>query len=136
MKVLIIGAGVIGSFNAARLTQAGVDVTLLARGSRLADLEANAVDSAARVGVRHVVKLSTAGVAQESDSGAAQPRQYPLHKASEKHLEQSGAMVEVMQHTSTGAAACVTQTVAEVTGHPARSYDDFARDFATVFSDG
>ena len=43
MKVLIIGAGVIGSFNAARLTQAGVDVTLLARGSRLADLEANGV---------------------------------------------------------------------------------------------
>jgi 2-dehydropantoate 2-reductase len=43
MKVLIIGAGVIGSFNAARLTQAGVDVTLLARGSRLADLKANGV---------------------------------------------------------------------------------------------
>ena len=38
MKVLIIGAGVIGSFNAARLKQGGVDVTLLARGRRLADL--------------------------------------------------------------------------------------------------
>jgi len=43
MKVLIIGAGVIGSFNAARLTRAGVDVTLLARGSRLAELKAHGV---------------------------------------------------------------------------------------------
>ena len=43
MKILIIGAGVIGSFNAARLTRAGVDVTLLARGSRLAELEAHGV---------------------------------------------------------------------------------------------
>lgn len=43
MKVLIIGAGVIGSFNAARLTRAGVDVTLLARGTRLAELEAHGV---------------------------------------------------------------------------------------------
>jgi len=38
MKVLILGAGVIGSFNAARLTEAGQDITLLARGRRLADL--------------------------------------------------------------------------------------------------
>ncbi len=38
MRVLILGAGVIGSFNAARLTEAGQDVTLLARGRRLADL--------------------------------------------------------------------------------------------------
>lgn len=38
MKTLIVGAGVIGSFNAARLKQAGQDVTLLARGQRLADL--------------------------------------------------------------------------------------------------
>jgi ketopantoate reductase len=36
MKTLILGAGVIGSFNAARLTEA--NVTLLARGRRLADL--------------------------------------------------------------------------------------------------
>jgi uncharacterized protein YbjT (DUF2867 family) len=217
-------------------------------GPELGDLEANAVDSAARVGVRHVVKLSTAGVAQEPVGGKTQPRQYPLHRASEERLEHSGmefthlrpgpfmqntlnfapsikaervfrgawgngalgyvdvrdvaavavevlrsgapqgpleltgpealsaadvaaklaaalghevgyvdvppegvrqamlargmsewfagAMVEVMQHTSTGAAAHITQTVAAVTGQPARSYDDFARDFASAFADG
>jgi 2-dehydropantoate 2-reductase len=38
MKVLVVGAGVIGSFNAARLVRGGVDVTLLARGERLAVL--------------------------------------------------------------------------------------------------
>lgn len=38
MKTLIVGAGVIGSFNAARLRQARQDITLLARGQRLADL--------------------------------------------------------------------------------------------------
>jgi len=38
MRTLIIGAGVIGSFNAARLKDAGQDVTLLARGRRLAEL--------------------------------------------------------------------------------------------------
>ncbi len=43
MKVLLIGAGVIGSFYAARLRQAGVDVTLLARGRRLADLREHGV---------------------------------------------------------------------------------------------
>lgn len=43
MKVLIIGAGVIGSFNAARLFRNGVDVTLLARGERLAELREHGV---------------------------------------------------------------------------------------------
>jgi len=43
MKTLIIGAGVIGSFNAARLKEAGQDVTLLARGRRLADLQEHGV---------------------------------------------------------------------------------------------
>jgi len=42
-KVLIIGAGVIGSFNAARLRDAGKDVTLLARGHRLAVLREHGV---------------------------------------------------------------------------------------------
>ena len=42
-KVLIVGAGVIGSFNAARLKEAGKDVTLLARGRRLADLREHGV---------------------------------------------------------------------------------------------
>jgi 2-dehydropantoate 2-reductase len=43
MRVLVLGAGVVGSFNAARLTQAGNDVTLLARGRRLADLREHGV---------------------------------------------------------------------------------------------
>jgi 2-dehydropantoate 2-reductase len=42
-KVLIVGAGVIGSFNAARLKDAGKDVTLLARGRRLEDLREHGV---------------------------------------------------------------------------------------------
>ena len=43
MRIVIIGAGVIGSFNALRLAQAGHDVTLLARGQRLADLREHGV---------------------------------------------------------------------------------------------
>jgi 2-dehydropantoate 2-reductase len=43
MKVLLVGAGVIGSFNAARLFCGGVDVTLLARGERLAALREHGV---------------------------------------------------------------------------------------------
>ena len=38
IRILILGADVIGSFNAARLKDAGQDVTLLARGRRRADL--------------------------------------------------------------------------------------------------
>lgn len=43
MKILILGAGVIGSFNAARLKESGQDVSLLARGQRLAELRENGV---------------------------------------------------------------------------------------------
>ena len=43
MRTLIIGAGVLGSFNAARLKEAGHDVTLLARGRRLAELREHGV---------------------------------------------------------------------------------------------
>jgi 2-dehydropantoate 2-reductase len=43
MRILILGAGVVGSFNAARLTEAGQDVTLLARGHRLDDLRDHGV---------------------------------------------------------------------------------------------
>jgi uncharacterized protein YbjT (DUF2867 family) len=213
----------------------------------LAELECKAIDAAVRAGVRHVVKLSTAGVAWASDGGAATPRQYPLHRAAEEHLERSGlafthlrpgpfmqntlnfapsiaaegvfrgawgagalgyvdvrdvaavagrvltghgdhhrayeltgpqalspadlarklsealgrevryedvpsegvrqamlargmsewfagAMVEVMDHTRTGAAAHVTSAVSELMGRPPRSYDDFAREFAGAFT--
>jgi 2-dehydropantoate 2-reductase len=43
MRTLILGAGVIGSFNASRLKEAGHDITLLARGQRLADLREKGV---------------------------------------------------------------------------------------------
>lgn len=43
MKILIYGAGVLGSLAAARLQDAGQDVTLLARGQRLADLRQHGV---------------------------------------------------------------------------------------------
>jgi 2-dehydropantoate 2-reductase len=43
MRILILGAGVVGSFNAARLFEAGQDVTLLARGRRLEELREHGV---------------------------------------------------------------------------------------------
>jgi ketopantoate reductase len=39
MRILIFGAGPLGSLLAARLHQGGQDVTLLARGQRLLDLK-------------------------------------------------------------------------------------------------
>ena len=57
----------------------------------LAELEAHAIDAAADAGVRRVVKLSTAGVSQtQAASARVVPRQYPLHRRSEEHLERSG----------------------------------------------
>jgi 2-dehydropantoate 2-reductase len=43
MKILVFGAGVLGSLYAARLHRAGCDVSLLARGRRLADLQKHGV---------------------------------------------------------------------------------------------
>ncbi len=42
-KVLLFGAGVLGSLYAARLQEAGADVTLLARGARYADLKKHGI---------------------------------------------------------------------------------------------
>ena len=39
MRILIYGAGVIGSFYASRFVKAGLDVTVLARGQRLKELQ-------------------------------------------------------------------------------------------------
>ena len=39
MRILIYGAGVIGSFYASRFAKAGLDVTVLARGQRLKELD-------------------------------------------------------------------------------------------------
>jgi 2-dehydropantoate 2-reductase len=58
MKILVFGAGVIGSFNAARLTRGGHDVTLLARGQRLAQLrEHGIVLESARTGTRTTTRV-------------------------------------------------------------------------------
>ncbi|MCW3488585.1 ketopantoate reductase family protein [Dethiobacter alkaliphilus] len=43
MKVLFFGAGVLGSLYAAKLHEAGIDVTIVARGSRLADIKKHGI---------------------------------------------------------------------------------------------
>jgi 2-dehydropantoate 2-reductase len=55
MKILIYGAGVQGSLYGARLFEAGHDVTLLARGSRLADLRAQGIILEDRISKRRTV---------------------------------------------------------------------------------
>lgn len=58
MRILVIGAGVIGSFYAARLAEGGQDVTLLARGRRLAELrEHGVVLENARTGQRTTTRV-------------------------------------------------------------------------------
>lgn len=49
MRILVVGAGVIGSVYAARLSEAGHDVSLLARGARREALEAHGVVLHSRV---------------------------------------------------------------------------------------
>lgn len=51
MRVLIVGAGAVGSYFAAQLHRAGYDVTLLARGARLAHLRAKGLQFDAGGGV-------------------------------------------------------------------------------------
>lgn len=43
MKILVIGAGVLGSYYAARLQQGGHDVSILARGQRLLELQTHGI---------------------------------------------------------------------------------------------
>lgn len=79
MKVLVVGAGVIGSFNAARLLRGGVDVTLLARGERLAALREHGVeleDCLRPLGDRlHAVRMSrpVGGAAGGGSASGASP---------------------------------------------------------------
>jgi 2-dehydropantoate 2-reductase len=62
MRILVLGAGVIGSVYAGRLLQAGHHVVLLARGQRLADLRAHGlVLQDARSG--HQIRLPVSAVA-------------------------------------------------------------------------
>ncbi len=43
MKILFYGAGVLGSLYAARLQEAGQEVSILARGQRLADIREHGI---------------------------------------------------------------------------------------------
>jgi uncharacterized protein YbjT (DUF2867 family) len=56
----------------------------------LEKLEGHAIDAATSGGVRRVVKLVTAGVAQAQAGAGMVPRQYPLHQRSEERLARSG----------------------------------------------
>lgn len=88
MRTLMVGAGVIGSFNAARLKEGGQDITLLARGHRLADLHRRRVPGRRQrspVGplagryeaVHRSLALGAAGAARRRRS--AETRAYPDH---------------------------------------------------------
>ncbi len=63
MKILVYGAGVLGSLYAARLHEAGQEVTLLARGQRLTELIQHGIileDAASGGRTRTVVNLASA----------------------------------------------------------------------------
>lgn len=63
MRILVFGAGVLGSLYAARLHGAGHDVTLFARGDRLKALNANGVQlEQAVTGVKETVRVPVVGV--------------------------------------------------------------------------
>ncbi|MCU1513675.1 MAG: Ketopantoate reductase [Microbacteriaceae bacterium] len=64
MKVLVYGAGVIGTLFAARLHEAGNDVSLLARGERLASLQENGVQLAA--GDSPIIEIVTVPVVESA----------------------------------------------------------------------
>jgi uncharacterized protein YbjT (DUF2867 family) len=107
-------------------------------GPRLAELEGNAIDAALRAGMRHVVKLSTAGVTQTSAAGLTTPRQYPLHRAAEQRLERSGIAFThlrpgpFMQNTLNFAPSIAAEGVFRgAWGQGAMGYVD-VRDVATV----
>lgn len=101
-QILITGAtGTVGGQVVRVLLAEGVPFRALVRdrakasvlsgaGVEVGELESNAIEAAAGAGVRHVVKLSTAGVTQDGSGGAAVPRQYPLHRRSEERLRGSG----------------------------------------------
>ena len=68
MRVLFYGAGVLGSLYAARLHAAGHDVTLLARGQRLADLQQHGVVlEDAETGVRTTAQVPVVEALQPED---------------------------------------------------------------------
>jgi 2-dehydropantoate 2-reductase len=69
MRILVIGAGVIGSFNAARLHGAGHEVALLARGRRLAQVRERGVElEDALSGARSVERVTAVEVLAPDDA--------------------------------------------------------------------
>jgi len=68
VRILVYGAGAVGSFNAARLKAGGHDVTLLARGRRLRELQEHGVVlEAARSGVRTVTVVPLVDALEPDD---------------------------------------------------------------------
>lgn len=58
MKILVYGAGVLGSFYAARLAESGQDVSILARGKRLAEIRDHGIVlESARRGIRTATRV-------------------------------------------------------------------------------
>ncbi|HXQ96493.1 MAG TPA: 2-dehydropantoate 2-reductase N-terminal domain-containing protein [Candidatus Acidoferrales bacterium] len=69
MKILVFGAGAVGSFNAARLKDGGHDVSLLARGHRLLDLQEHGVVlESARSGERTTTQVPLVGTLEPDDA--------------------------------------------------------------------
>jgi 2-dehydropantoate 2-reductase len=69
MKILVYGAGVIGTLYAARLQRAGHDVTILARASRLAAIQRyGLVLEDVVTGARSVTRVSVSGQLHAEDS--------------------------------------------------------------------
>jgi 2-dehydropantoate 2-reductase len=69
MKILVYGAGVIGTLYAARLQQAGHAVTVLARGLRLADIRRHGLAlQEVESGVRSVTEVATTERLEAQDS--------------------------------------------------------------------
>lgn len=63
LRIAVFGAGAVGSLVAARLAQGGADVTVVARGRRLADIAANGLRLCAPDGSVTMVPVATASAA-------------------------------------------------------------------------
>ena len=69
MKILVYGAGAVGSFNAARLKDGGHDVSLLARGHRLLELQEHGVVlESARSGERTTTQVPLVEALEPDDA--------------------------------------------------------------------
>ena len=66
MRILIYGAGVIGSFYASRFAKAGLDVTIYARGQRLKELQGHGLWYRGKTRI-HKVEVKTIGELKPDD---------------------------------------------------------------------